>query len=253
MRFFCLTLLATAVLTSVGSAQPPAAAPTPKTDKEKVSYSIGYDIGKKIGKDFKANGIDLDPALFAQAIKEGLLAAKPALTDEEMKKVRDDFQKEMIANAPKRAAEASAKAKKEGETFLAENGKKPGVITTKSGLQYKVVKEGIGATPKTTDIVKTHYHGTLLDGTVFDSSVERNDPATFPVNRVIPGWTEALQLMKVGQKCQLYIPSELAYGEDGTQDGAIAPNSTLIFDIELLSIEKPKSGLPEGLPKLEEK
>jgi FKBP-type peptidyl-prolyl cis-trans isomerase FklB len=126
---------------------------------------------------------------------------------------------------------------KDGETFLAENGKKEGVKTLASGLQYKVVKAGTGKTPKATDTVKVHYNGTLVDGTVFDSSIQRGEPASFPVNQVIAGWTEALQLMKEGDKWQLYIPAKLAYGEQGA-GGKIGPNSTLIFDVELLSIEK---------------
>jgi FKBP-type peptidyl-prolyl cis-trans isomerase len=126
---------------------------------------------------------------------------------------------------------------KAGEAFLAANAKKVGVKTTASGLQYKVIKSGAGPSPKPTDVVKVHYHGTLIDGTIFDSSVQRNTPATFPVNGVIPGWTEALQLMKVGDKWQLVIPAKLAYGEEGP--GPIGPNSVLIFEVELLGIEKP--------------
>jgi FKBP-type peptidyl-prolyl cis-trans isomerase FklB len=133
-------------------------------------------------------------------------------------------------------AEAGAKNIKAGEAFLAENAKKDGVKTTASGLQYKVVKSGSGKTPGLNDTVKVHYHGTLIDGTVFDSSVDRGEPVTFPVNGVIPGWTEALQLMKVGDKWQLVIPAKLAYGENGA-GGKIGPNSVLQFDVELLAIE----------------
>ena len=128
---------------------------------------------------------------------------------------------------------------KAGEDFLAANAKKEGVKTTASGLQYKVIKSGSGPSPKPTDTVKVHYNGTLIDGTVFDSSIRRGSPATFPVNGVIPGWTEALQLMKVGDKWQLFIPAKLAYGEQGP--GPIGPNATLIFDVELLGIEKPEA------------
>ncbi|HZZ72672.1 MAG TPA: FKBP-type peptidyl-prolyl cis-trans isomerase [Pirellulales bacterium] len=256
MRVFCLTWFAAALLTSVCQAQPAAdnaskADTAPKTDKDKVSYSMGFDIGKKIGKDFKSNGIEMDATMFAQGLKEGLGGAKPVLTEEEMKQVLDAFRKEMIAAAPKRAKELAEKNKKDGEAFLAANAKKPGVTTTKSGLQIKVLKEGTGETPKATDTVKTHYHGTLIDGTVFDSSVERGEPVSFPVKGVIPGWTEALQLMKVGEKAQLVIPSALAYGEDGSPPD-IMPNSTLVFEIELLAIEKPKAKA-EGLPKFIDK
>ena len=147
-----------------------------------------------------------------------------------------------MAKMQAKQAESGEKNLKAGELFLAENGKKEGVKTTASGLQYKVVKSGSGKTPAVTDTVKVHYHGTLIDGTVFDSSVDRGEPVTFPVNGVIPGWTEALQLMKEGDKWQLVIPSKLAYGENGA-GGKIGPNAVLQFDVELLGIEgdaKPK-------------
>jgi FKBP-type peptidyl-prolyl cis-trans isomerase len=150
-----------------------------------------------------------------------------------------ELQKSAMAKAEEKQIAAAEKNLKAGEAFLAANAKKEGVKTTASGLQYKVIKAGTGASPKPTDIVKVHYTGTLVDGTVFDSSVQRGEPATFPVNGVIPGWTEALQLMKVGDKWQLVIPSKLAYGEQGPR--AIGPNSTLIFDVELLGIEKSDS------------
>jgi FKBP-type peptidyl-prolyl cis-trans isomerase len=150
-----------------------------------------------------------------------------------------DLQKSAMARAEEKQKVTAEKNLKAGEAFLAENAKKEGVKTTASGLQYKVIKSGTGPSPKPTDVVKVQYHGTLIDGTVFDSSVRRNQPATFTVNGVIPGWTEALQLMKVGDKWKLFIPAKLAYGEQGS--GPIGPNIVLIFDVELLGIEKPEA------------
>jgi FKBP-type peptidyl-prolyl cis-trans isomerase FklB len=201
---------------------------------EKVSYSIGL----RMGQNFSGDGIEVDLSWLTQGIEDGLKKdAKPLLTDKESREAMIEFQKDLQAKQLAKAEAAGKKNKQEGDAFLAANKKKDGVKATDSGLQYKVVKKGDGATPKATDTVKVHYHGTLIDGTVFDSSVERGEPAQFPVNRVIPGWTEALQLMKVGDKYQLYIPSDLAYGERGA-GGDIGPNSVLIFDVELLDIVK---------------
>jgi FKBP-type peptidyl-prolyl cis-trans isomerase FklB len=156
-----------------------------------------------------------------------------------MRETLNAFQKQTMSKMEAKQKVDGEKNVKEGEAFLAANGKKDGVKTLASGLQYKVIKTGTGKTPKATDTVKVHYHGTLTDGTVFDSSVERGEPATFPVNGVIPGWIEALQLMKEGDKWQLVIPPKLAYGERGA-GGKIGPNSVLVFDVELLSIEASK-------------
>jgi FKBP-type peptidyl-prolyl cis-trans isomerase FklB len=161
------------------------------------------------------------------------------LTKEDREKTLQAFQKEMMEKQIAASKEAATKNAGEGEKFLAENKKKDGVKTTASGLQYKVLKEGSGASPKETDTVVTNYKGTLLDGTEFDSSYKRNEPASFPVNRVIKGWTEALQLMKPGAKYQLFIPASLAYGERGAGQ-LIGPNATLIFEVELLSIKPPE-------------
>jgi FKBP-type peptidyl-prolyl cis-trans isomerase FklB len=154
-----------------------------------------------------------------------------------MRETMEAFRKDMMEKMQSKQKLAGEKNLKEGDAFLAANAKKDGVKVLPSGLQYKVIKSGTGRTPKSTDTVKTHYHGTLIDGSVFDSSVERGEPATFAVNQVIAGWTEALQLMKEGDKWQLFIPARLAYGESA-RSAKIGPNSTLIFDIELLSIEK---------------
>ena len=207
-------------------------APALKTEQDKISYSIGLNIGRN----FKSQGIDANPDLVSAAIRDVLKGNKPLLTEEEAMAVLGNFQKEMRAKQTAKASESGDKSKKEGSAFLAANKLKDGVKTTASGLQYKVIKTGTGKIPKATDTVKTHYAGTLIDGTEFDSSIKRGEPATFPVGGVIKGWTEALQLMPVGSKWLLFIPADIAYGERGAGQ-AIGPNATLIFDIELLSIE----------------
>ncbi len=202
-----------------------------KTNKDKLSYVIGVNIGKGL----QQQSMNIDPDIFAKGLKDGMTGAKTAMPEEEMRQVMAAFQKEMAEKQAERMKALGEKNKKESETFLAANKKKEGVKTLSSGLQYKVIKEGTGQTPKSTDTVTTHYRGTVLDGTEFDSSYRRGQPAKFPVNGVIAGWTEALQLMKVGSKWQLFIPSKLAYGERGAGN-IIGPNATLIFDIELISI-----------------
>ncbi|MCK4661830.1 MAG: FKBP-type peptidyl-prolyl cis-trans isomerase [Bacteroidales bacterium] len=200
-----------------------------KTNIDSVSYSLGVSIGQNL----KDQGLETpNVAALAKAISdvfgegEPLYDAKTA--DMLLRTYFNDLRnKKLLEN------------KKEGEDFLAENKNKEGVVTIESGLQYKVLKEGDGAKPKETDNVTVHYHGTLIDGTVFDSSVDRGEPAPFPVNKVIAGWTEALQLMSVGSKWELYIPSELAYGErPPRRGGPIEPNMVLIFEVELISIDE---------------
>lgn len=208
-----------------------------KDDRDKVSYSIGLDIGNT----FKKQNMDINADALLSGLKDGVGGAKPKMTEEEIKTTMATFQKSMMEKQSAIAKEAGAKNAAAGEKFLAENKGKEGVKTTASGLQYKVVKEGDGPTPKETDTVETHYRGTLLDGTEFDSSYSRNAPATFPVNRVIKGWTEALQMMKVGSKYQLFIPPDLAYGERGAGQ-EIGPSSTLIFEVELLGIKDTGNG-----------
>ena len=200
-----------------------------KDQKDKVSYSIGLNIGNTL----KQQSLDLNPETLTAGIRDVLSGAKPLLTEEEVKQTLMAFQQEMLKQTQVKA-ETNKKA---GDTFLAENKKKPGVETLPSGLQYKVIKVGKGKKPKSTDSVTTHYRGTLIDGTEFDSSYKSNEPASFPLTDVISGWTEALQLMPVGSKWQLFIPSNLAYGEGGR--GPIPPNSALVFDLELLSIDAP--------------
>ncbi|MDQ2868943.1 MAG: FKBP-type peptidyl-prolyl cis-trans isomerase [Verrucomicrobiota bacterium] len=216
--------------------------PALKDTKDKVSYSIGLDIGST----FKKQGMDLSTEALAAGVKDALSGAKPLLTEQETQEVMANFQKEMMEKQQTANKAAGDKSKMEGDKFLAENKGKPGVKTTASGLQYKVTKEGSGTSPKTTDTVTVNYRGTLINGTEFDSSYKRNEPATFPLNRVIKGWTEGVALMKPGAKYQFFIPSELAYGEHGA--GAdIGPNSTLIFEVELLSV-KPAEAAPAASP-----
>jgi FKBP-type peptidyl-prolyl cis-trans isomerase len=214
----------------------PGAAPMPigdlKTLEDQAAYAIGLDIGKSI----LADGAELKPELIAKGLTDGLKKSKPLLTDDQVKEVMTAYAKAMQAKAEAKAKPVAEKNMKDGATFLAANKAKKGVKTTESGLQYEVLKAGTGASPKKTDVVRVHYHGTLIDGKVFDSSVERKEPAEFPVGRVIAGWTEALQLMKVGDKWKLTIPANLAYGERGTPGGPIPPNAVLVFEVELLEI-----------------
>ncbi len=200
--------------------------------KDKVSYGIGMNIGK----DFKEQGIDVDVNLLSRGIKDAMGGGEMALTEEEMREAFTAFQKELAAKQETKNKELAEKNQKAGEEFLAENAKKEGVVTLPSGLQYKVLEEGAGKTPKASDTVTVNYSGTLIDGTEFDSSYKRGEPATFPVGGVIAGWTEALQLMKEGAKWQLFIPANLAYGERGAGP-TIGPNSTLVFEVELIKVQ----------------
>lgn len=203
-----------------------------KDQKEKVSYSIGLNIGN----DFKTQGVDVDTNILLKGMTDALSGAQPMLTEEQIQETLTQLQKDMVAKQETMAKEAAEKNKAAGAAFLAENGKKEGVTTLPSGLQYKVIEEGAGATPTLESTVTVHYKGTLVDGKEFDSSYSRNEPATFPVGGVIPGWTEAMQLMKEGAKWQIVIPSELAYGERGAGP-VIGPNSTLVFEVELIKVQ----------------
>jgi FKBP-type peptidyl-prolyl cis-trans isomerase len=204
-----------------------------KTQKDKVSYSIGLDIGKNM----KTQSIDIDPKAFLQGIKDGMSDSSVAhlLTDVEIQQVMMQFQKEMIAKQTAKLKATGEKNKIDGEKFLAANKNKPGVITLASGLQYKVIKSGSGKTPKASDKVTANYKGSLLDGTEFDNSYKRGEPATFPVSNIIKGWTEALLLMKEGDVWEVYLPANLAYGEQGAGQ-QIGPNAVLVFQIELLKV-----------------
>lgn len=199
---------------------------------DKTSYALGMGIGRQL-KDMGADKLNLED--FAQAIKD-CVAGKPQLGDAEAQQLAQQFFAEQEKEQRAKAAEIGKAKKAEGEAYLAENAKKEGVITTESGLQYMVIKEGTGKSPKATDSVECHYEGFLIDGTVFDSSVQRGQTATFPLGGVIKGWTEGLQLMKEGGKYRFFIPYHLAYGEAGAA-GAIPPYAALIFDVELIAVK----------------
>ena len=203
-----------------------------QTSKEKQSYSMGADIGKRL----KSQSIDVNADSFSLGLKDALAGGKMLLTEEEIRESLSSLQKELMEKQAEKNKLLGEKNKTEGEAFLAENKKKEGVITLPSGLQYKVIKEGTGKQPSADATVETNYRGTLIDGTEFDSSYKRGQPATFPVNGVIQGWTEALQLMKEGAKWQLFVPASLAYGERGAGN-VIGPNATLIFEVELISVK----------------
>jgi FKBP-type peptidyl-prolyl cis-trans isomerase FklB len=193
-------------------------------DPAEASYVLGYTLATNFARD----KVPLDAKRLVAGIQDGLAGAKAPMTEEEMEALLSTFFKELRAHA-------NEQSKADGEAFLTANAKAPGVKTTKSGLQYKVLKEGTGKSPKATDTVTTHYKGTLIDGSTFDSSYDRNEPASFPVNGVIKGWTEALQMMKEGSKWQLFIPSDLAYGPQG-RPPVIPANATLVFEVELLKV-----------------
>jgi FKBP-type peptidyl-prolyl cis-trans isomerase FklB len=226
--FLGIVLAMMLTITSVYSADEVAL----KTQKDKVSYSMGLNLGNSLMR----QPFEVDIDIFMKGFTDAVKKQKPLMTDQEMRETEMAFQKEMAEKQAQMMKSAGEKNKKEGETFLAENKKKKGVKTLPSGLQYKVVGEGKGAVPKATDTVTVNYRGTLIDGTEFDSSYKRGQPATFQVNGVIKGWTEALQRMKAGSKWQLFIPSDLAYGEKGAGP-QIGPNAVLVFEVELLSIK----------------
>ena len=230
---------------AAGATAKPHAATTAKTaaaplalttQKDKNSYAIGMNIGKSVAAKFKADSLDVNNAIFLRGMKDAMAGGKTLLTDAEAKAILDALQADMRKTQEEKMALAGDVNKAKGDAFLAANKAKDGVVTLPSGLQYKIITPGSGPKPVPTDSVVCNYRGTLIDGTEFDASAKHGGPATFPVNQVIKGWTEALQLMPVGSKWQLYIPSELAYGTRGA-GGDIGPNSTLIFDIELLSIK----------------
>lgn len=210
-------------------------ASTLNNEKERLSYALGLVTGKQM----QQQSLDLNLDLFAQGLRDALSGGKALLTDAEVREIMAGFQNELrkkqLALQNQRTQEIAGKNKLDGEAFLAANKSAEGVVTLQSGLQYKILKEGTGEKPKLGDTVVCHYRGTLLDGTEFDSSYKRNSPETFGVQGVIKGWTEALQLMPVGSKWQLFVPSNLAYGERGG-GREIGPNAVLIFEVELLSI-----------------
>jgi FKBP-type peptidyl-prolyl cis-trans isomerase FklB len=218
----------------------PAKAPAAKTmtlttRKDKQSYAIGMNIGMGLHRD----GVDVDPNILAQGLKDALAAGKMQMTDDEAKAALTALQADVTKKQQEQMQVAGEANEKEGEAFLTANKTKEGVVTLPSGLQYKILQQGTGPKPAATDTVVCNYRGTLVNGTEFDSSYKRGQPATFAVGQVIPGWTEALQLMPVGSKWQLFIPSKLAYGPRGPSP-VIGPNSTLVFEVGLVSIQPKK-------------
>jgi len=202
-----------------------------ENDDQKVAYTLGFNFGKQL--EANTEGLDID--VIIAGLKEGFAGKEGRLTEEEMIAAMQGFSERRQASMQKKREEMTSKNKAKGADFLAANKAKEGVVELESGLQYKIITEGSGAKPSAEDTVTVHYRGSLMDGTVFDSSVERGEPATFALNRVISGWTEGLQLMPIGSKWELYIPADLAYGERGA--GVIEPYATLIFEVELLAIE----------------
>jgi FKBP-type peptidyl-prolyl cis-trans isomerase len=238
MKYF-IVIVSVSLLALPSFGQDKSPQPTQlKDQKDKVSYSIGLNIGFNLSR----QKVDINPEVLAGGIKDAI-AGKPQLNADQVKDVMAQFEKDM----EQKQKEAGEKNKADGAKFLEENKKKQGVKATASGLQYKVEKEGTGAQPKATDTVTVNYRGTLLDGTEFDSSYKRGQPATFPLNGVIKGWTEGLQLMKVGSKYQFFVPSNLAYGERAVSP-EIGANSTLIFEVELLDAKPPPTPAPQASP-----
>jgi len=202
------------------------------TDVQKLSYALGLDLGTY----FKSLGEDLDLDVLHQGVLDSYQGGKPLLSEEEAAEIQQQFVQKQQEERLKQTLEMMSKNKQEADDFLKENGTKEGVVTTESGLQYKILSQGDGPKPQAEDTVKVHYKGTLLDGSEFDSSYSRGEPAVFPLNQVIPGWTEALQLMNTGTKAQIFLPPDLAYGDRGAPP-VIEPGSMLIFEVELLGIE----------------
>jgi FKBP-type peptidyl-prolyl cis-trans isomerase FklB len=221
------------------SAQAPSLAPGFKTQKEKVSYAIGMEMGKGV----KTQGIDVDPAIMTQGLKDGLSGAKPQMSEDELRQVITSLQQEIRQKQMQAQEAAATENKTKGEAFLAENAKKGGVVALPDGLQYKIMTPGQGKKPQESDTVLCNYKGTFLDGTEFDSSAKAGKPVPFEVKNVIPGFREILQLMPVGSKWQVFIPSNLAYGERGA-GGVIGPNATLIFEVEVVSIQDSAPAAP---------
>ena len=203
-----------------------------ETDKQKTSYAIGMNLGKNLVHD----GVEIDADAFLQGLKDVRSGGKTLMTEDEAHTALAKLQSEVGAKQEQMRNQEAAEAKQAGEQFLAANRTKEGVVELPSGLQYKILQQGSGPKPTAEDTVVCNYRGTLVNGKEFDSSYSRGEPASFPVNHVIKGWTEALQLMTVGSKWQLFIPSQLAYGERGAGNGDIPPNSTLVFEVELISI-----------------
>lgn len=235
MKFRVLTLWVFLAAAPFLTAQDTKPAPAANGDDTALLGKVSYFYGTDVARGLRDNGLNLNLDAFIEGLKDSIQQKPGKYSPQELDAAMNQFAQIMVAKQQKDMAEAGDKNKEEGEKFLATNGKRDGVTTTASGLQYEVMKKGEGTKPAATDTVSVHYHGTLVSGKVFDSSVERGEPATFPVNGVIPGWVEALQLMPVGSKWKLFIPSKLAYGERGAGRD-IGPNSALVFEVELLKI-----------------
>lgn len=239
----CKLLLAAAISTAlIGCNQQAAESVADKpmvleTDEQRVSYGMGIGLGQRI----KQETFEIDVDAFSKGVKDAINGDTPLMTQEEIMAQMQSFQQQQMAKQQEEMAKAAEVNKAEGDAFLAENATKEGVVTLESGLQYRIITEGEGAKPTADDTVEVHYSGTLLDKTEFDSSYKRGSTVSFPVNGVIPGWTEALQLMPVGSKWELFIPAELAYGPGGT-GGPIGPNQTLVFEVELIAIKEAAEG-----------
>lgn len=218
-----------------------------ETEQQRISYGMGNGLGRRIAQE----QFEVDVKAFSMGMEHALKGVDSLMTDEEIATEMQAFQQKQMEKQQAEYDAVAEKNKAEGEAFLAENAKKDGVVTTDSGLQYKVLTAGEGEKPAETDVVEVHYRGTLLDGTEFDSSHKRNSTVTFPVNGVIPGWVEALQLMPVGSKWELYIPSDLAYGPGGTGGGPIGPNAALIFEVELIGIQKEEAAAEQAAAQAE--
>ena len=234
---FCMVLsLVTSCQGQGQSTNEQGGKPVMKTKLDSLSYAIGSDIGRNL-KMSELDNISIE--MMSAGMRDVFSGKEATMTQQQCQTVINSYVQSLQQKKQEESEKKLKENKDKGTAFLSENGKKSGVKTLPSGLQYSIIKEGKGPKPKETDMVKTHYHGTLIDGTVFDSSVERKEPATFPVNGVIKGWVEALQLMPVGSKWKLFIPSDLAYGDAGSPP-TIGPGETLVFEVELLSIETQK-------------
>ena len=236
MKYLMVTVLILTLFFKIGSA---TESPKIVDEKDRVNYSLGYQIGG----DLKREGVELQSELIVKGIQDAISGTNPLITPQEMRTVLVNLKKRIEKAGREKLSKDRIRNLAEGEAFLSENAKKEGIHVLPSGLQYRVVREGSGASPNAADTVTVNYRGTHIDGTEFDSSFKRNKPASFQVDRVIRGWTEALELMKEGAKWELFIPAKLAYGERGAGTG-IPPNSALIFEVELISVGEMKSDTP---------
>lgn len=235
MRLVAAAAMGLAMSTTIAATAAPdaASATSLNSDMDKLSYSIGADLGKN----FKKQGIDISPAAMAKGLQDGMSGGQLMLSEQQMKEVLNKFQRDLMAKRNAEFTKKSEENKAKGEAFLNENKAKEGVISLPSGLQYKIIQKGDGAKPAKDDTVTVEYTGRLIDGQVFDSTDKTGKPATFKVSQVIPGWTEALQLMPAGSTWEVYVPANLAYGPRSV-GGPIGPNETLIFKIHLISVKK---------------